>query len=436
LVFHHEEFHLIYTFEPGDELDGIALVCPTDKLAFLPDWAPDWLVPGWLEEKVNRLLRTLPKNLRTTIAPIDQTATDFCHTCAGVPNQPLLTAISSWLQREFKLPVDASDFDETKLPEFLRMKVIETEGDEIVRVHTAISDEHRLNVHRSGMETAFAKWTLPPEKRWPGDVLPEFITSADHKKTRGFPALTAEATGVGRRVFLSQTEAEYAHREGLARLFRIQQADQVKYVEKRPPLTPTVQLTLSAIDSGFLNDFMDTAIFDALTQDSRFEIRDAALFAERAADARTTLYATAADQAQILETLLEQREKIIDALENIEVDAHYDLEMQLAFLFRPGFLKTTELFSRYPRYLKAMQIRIQRIRNNPQTDARKMLEVEPFQHRLSETLLECDDIASAYDLLEFAMLLEEFRVNRFAPEIKTPKKVSAQRLEEAWKKVL
>jgi ATP-dependent helicase HrpA len=47
LVFHEEPFHLIYSFDPGEELDGIALVCPVNKLAFLPDWAPDWLVPGW-----------------------------------------------------------------------------------------------------------------------------------------------------------------------------------------------------------------------------------------------------------------------------------------------------------------------------------------------------------------------------------------------------
>jgi ATP-dependent helicase HrpA len=436
LTFHHEDFNLIYTFEPGDELDGIALVCPTNKLAFLPDWAPDWLVPGWLEEKVNRLLRTLPKNLRGTIAPIDQTAKSFYHTCAGVINQPLLDALSAWLQHEFKLPVDASDFDEKALPGFLRMKVIETEDDEIIRVHASIAEEHRMNIHRSGAATAFARWALPPGKVWPGDTLPEFITSDDSKKTRGYPALTAGAGGVGRRVFLSQTEAKHRHREGLVQLFRIQEADQVTYVEKRPPLTPILQLSLSAIDSDFLNDFFDAAIFDALTQDSRFEIRNAAVFAERAADARTTLYATAADQAHILESLLEQRETIVNTLERVEGDARYDLEMQLAFLFRPGFLQTTDVFSRYPRYLKAMNIRIQRIRNNPQTDARKMLEVEPFQHRLSETLLECDDIGSAYDLLEFAMLLEEFRVNRFAPEIKTPVKVSAQRMEAAWKQVL
>ncbi|MBT8042127.1 MAG: DUF3418 domain-containing protein, partial [Pontiella sp.] len=397
------------------------------------DWAPDWLVPGWLEEKSGRLLRTLPKNLWGAIAPIDKTAKDFTHTCASVREQPLLHALSAFLQQAYNLPVDATDFDEAVLPEFLKMKVIETEGDSIVKIHKAFSDEHRMHIHRSGAATAFAKWSLPPQKAWPGDVLPEFITSEDSKHTRGYPALTADAAGVGRQVFLSAAVAEYAHRMGLVMLFRIQQADQVKYVEKRPPLDSILQLSLSAIDSGFLTDLVDAAIYDALTNEGHLDIREPAIFADRAAEARTTLYEMLEQHSTMLTTMMEQRESIVTSLGQLtaDFDALHDLDMQLAFLFRPGFLKTREVFSRYPRYLKAMQVRIQRIKNNPQTDRRKLTEVEPFQNQLSDKLLECEDIASAYDLIEFAMLLEEFRVNRFAPEIKTPVKVSAQRLEEA-----
>ena len=433
LTFHHEEFQLIYTFDPGEELDGIALVCPTNKLAFLPHWAPDWLVPGWLEEKVNRLLRTLPKNLRITLSPIDQTSAQFLQSIQ-LPDRSLLDDLSKFLQTKFKLPVDASDFDESALPEFLRMKVIETENEQIVQIHTSISDEQGLTAHRSSTELLFAKWVLSPKKVWPGDALPEFITSEDHKKTRGYPVLTSEAAGVGRRVFLSEAVAAASHRAGLTHLFRIQQANQVNYIEKRPPLPPLVQLTASAIDETFLTDFFDAAIYEALTQDGRIEIRDAATFSKRAEAARSTLYEIAEENSALLEEMLEQREKIIGDLDGLpsEYDSRHDLEMQLAFLFRPGFLQTLDLFSRYPRYLRAMQIRIQRIRNNAPVDLRKLTEIEPFQNQLNDKLLECDDIGSAHDLIEFAMLLEEFRVNRFAPEVKTPIKISARRLEEAY----
>ncbi len=358
LTFHQEEFHLIYAFEPGEELDGIAIVCPIDKLAFLPDWAPDWLVPGWLEEKTNRLLRTLPKNLRATLAPIDQTAHRFVESDI-LREQPLLHALSSFLQKEFTLPVDASDFDEAALPGFLRMKVIETQGDEIVRIHTGISDERRQIAQLSGAELAMAKWELPPQSTWPGEALPEFITANDAALTRGYPALTSKQGGVGRKAFLSPIHAGYSHRAGLAQLFRIQQADQVKYIDKRPPLTPTLQLTLSAIDSEFLSDFMNAAIIDALTQDGRLEIRDAEAFSKSADNARSMLYEKASDQAASLSSLLDQREQIVEAMEQLggDIDTLHDLEMQLAFLFRPGFLQTKDVFSRYARYLKGKPVR-------------------------------------------------------------------------------
>ena len=118
-----------------------------------------------------------------------------------------------------------------------------------------------------------------------------------------------------------------------------------------------------------------------------------------------------------------------------DYDSMHDLDMQLEFLFRPGFLQTLNITDRYPRYLKAMQVRMQRIRNKPQADLKKLEEIEPFQNRLNDTFLAHSDISSAYALLEFAMLLEEYRVNRFAPEVKIPIKISAARLEEVWKSI-
>jgi ATP-dependent helicase HrpA len=179
---------------------------------------------------------------------------------------------------------------------------------------------------------------------------------------------------------------------------------------------------------------MNISIHEALTNDGRIEIRGAEKFNERAIYARSILYETVDENARILEELLTQREKILEGIADLKADfdSLHDMEMQLAFLFRPGFLQTLEVFSRYPRYLKALLVRIQRARNNAEADTRKLLEIDPFQNRLNEKLLKCENIAEAFDLIEFSMKLEEFRVNRFAPEIKTPAKVSAQRLEEAW----
>ncbi|MCU0858649.1 MAG: ATP-dependent RNA helicase HrpA, partial [Pontiellaceae bacterium] len=430
MVFGDESFPLHYTFAPGDELDGVALICPSDKLTLVPEWAPGWLVPGRLEEKVVHLLRTLPKNLRERIMPLNQTARSFLHTCAGVKDKPLPDALAGFLQEKHRLPVDASDFDETALPADLQMKVIETKGEEIVKIHSTLSDELRHSLQRTGAAAAFAQWERSPKKIWPGDTLPAEVIAGGPQAVKGFPALADEPDGVAVRVFLNRTHANYSHRAGLVRLFRIQRHDQISYLEKRPPLPPMIQLTLSAIDAAFLTDFFDAAIAAALTQNGAIEIRDGETFARCATEARSTLHETAAEMAVVLEELIKQREKVIAALSALPETAREDIEMQLEFLFRPGFLKTQEVFSRYPRYLRALQIRIQRLGSNPESDRKKLAEIEPFQNRLDEKFLRCKEISKACDLIELAMMLEEFRINRFAPEIGTPVKISAKRLEE------
>jgi ATP-dependent helicase HrpA len=433
LSFGKESFPLHYTFSPGDELDGVALLCPADKLSMIPDWAPDWLVPGRLEEKVSALLRTLPKELRNRTVPLERTAHAFTERALREKPQEMLTAaLARFLQQEFRLAVDAGDFDESAVPADLQMKIVETRGEEIVKVHTAISDEHRQALTRRSATSAFASREQPPQNKWPGGALPETVTAEGPQATTGWPALTDDAGGTGVRVFLNPVNAAYSHRAGLARLFRITQADQVRYVEKRPPLSPMLQLSLAAIDASFLTDLFDAAIVSALTQNGERSIRDEKTFAACAEEARRELYATVAGMAVALEALMEQREKIIRGLDDLPPEPREDIQMQLDFLFRPGFLKTQDFFDRYPRYLRAALTRIQRLCNNPAADGKKQAEIEPFLNRLSEKMLACKNLSESCDLIELAMLLEEYRINRFAPEIGTPAKVSEKRLNEAF----
>ena len=94
LIIDETPFSLIYTFKPGDELDGIALVCPSNELALLSPTALDWLVPGWLPEKVERLLKTLPKPIRSNLHPLATCAAAFSQRTPNSPNTsppPLLT---------------------------------------------------------------------------------------------------------------------------------------------------------------------------------------------------------------------------------------------------------------------------------------------------------------------------------------------------------
>ena len=65
---------LVYRFEPGHPADGVTVRVPLAGLNQLREEAFEWLIPGWLEEKILALIRSLPKALRTNFIPAPEFA--------------------------------------------------------------------------------------------------------------------------------------------------------------------------------------------------------------------------------------------------------------------------------------------------------------------------------------------------------------------------
>jgi ATP-dependent helicase HrpA len=85
------------------------------------------------------------------------------------------------------------------------------------------------------------------------------------------------------------------------------------------------------------------------------------------------------------------------------------------------------------RYLKAIQVRLQRQAHDPQKDQQKAAQVTPLWQRYLATrdaLIAKGRAASELD--ELAWLVEELRVQVFAPELKTAVPVSSQRLQDLF----
>jgi len=107
-----------------------------------------------------------------------------------------------------------------------------------------------------------------------------------------------------------------------------------------------------------------------------------------------------------------------------------DLREQLAGLLQPGFLRElpTARLTHLPRYLKAMRLRGERLRQDPARDQSRMLQVLPYWR----ALLNAGGTAlDAVVWSELRWLLEEWRVSLFAQELKTAEPVSAKRLARA-----
>ena len=84
----------------------------------------------------------------------------------------------------------------------------------------------------------------------------------------------------------------------------------------------------------------------------------------------------------------------------------------------------------FPRYLKAVNVRLEKLRADPTRDARLVSEWQqvaaPWQRAHKERG------GGDSKMLEFRWLLEELRVSLYAQELRTPRPVSVKRVQKVW----
>ena len=108
-----------------------------------------------------------------------------------------------------------------------------------------------------------------------------------------------------------------------------------------------------------------------------------------------------------------------------------EINEQLDLLVYVGFIRNTpyQSIKAMPRYLKAIQYRLDKYDNNQQ----KTQEVSRYSTRFwndIEKKAKKDFIIPEQD--EFRWALEEYRVSLFAQQLKTAYPISAKRMEKLW----
>jgi ATP-dependent helicase HrpA len=110
-----------------------------------------------------------------------------------------------------------------------------------------------------------------------------------------------------------------------------------------------------------------------------------------------------------------------------------DISAQLQRLVGKRFLAQTDwgALQHLPRYLKAVQLRLDKWRGDPARDAARLAELRPLEQRYWRRVAELKGAPHAR-MDEYRWLLEELRVSLFAQELRTPQPVSAKRLQKVW----
>src|SRR4051812_947601 len=123
---------LSYRFAPGSDEDGVTVHVPLRVLPQLRPEGFEWLVPALRPELVTSLLRTLPKELRRSLAPMPETAAAVLEGLRR-GREPLRTGLSRELERVRGVRVAESAWDLSRLEPHLRMRFrIEDEAGRVV----------------------------------------------------------------------------------------------------------------------------------------------------------------------------------------------------------------------------------------------------------------------------------------------------------------
>ena len=431
---------LTYRYTPGSVDDGITVRVPLALLNALPDTALDWLVPGLLPEKVAELIRGLPKALRRHFVPAPDFARAFC--AAEAPRaQPLAQVLAQYLARITGVAVSAADFAAIELPSHLRMRI--ELCDEHGGVLAAGRDPGALRAQWS--DAARSAFT----QRSATDVQREDVASFDFEdipaRVAGpggldaFPALVDQGQSVALRVFECGDAAQAAHRLGVARLLRLALAGEIKRSARQLPLAQAgallwaglgdVQALRADIVEGALRELLAGADLD-VRQRSAFEPLRAALARD--------LFGAAMLRFERAEAVVTAQSGLRPWLQPPLIGyaraSYDDLREQLELLLAPGFLaeRNRDELVELPRYLKAMRLRAERLRQDAARDQRRMLEVLPYWRRLLALRAQGRDDAAWWSL---RWLLEEWRVSLFAQELGTAQPVSVKRLQRVLAEV-
>ena len=462
-----------YLHEPGDAKDGLTVTVPIYALNQASDERCDWLVPGMLHAKVLALVKSLHQRPRSRLLPLPDYATEFCAS-APFAQGHLIEVLLKAVRERTRLAVQRNDFKWETLPAHLLMnfRIVDEHGRQLgsgrnlaalkaelggqarsafqalatLKVGAANSPSPQPSPRRGSElqplplagEGRGEGGTVPAAQytAWTFGELPELMEIRKAGQTLlGFPALIDRSTHVEIEVFDEPAVAATKHRAGLSRLVALQLKEPLKYLDKNiPDLQRMAAQFMSLGTAEELRDqIIDVALARAFLADPL--PADEMQFKERLEEGRTRLALIAQEVARQAATVLAEWviavRKLKDSKPGKEVAD--DVSAQLQRLLPKRFVATTPWpqLQHLPRYLKAVTLRLDKLRADPVRDAQRLAELRPLEQRYLRKVIEHRGAPDAR-LAEYRWLLEELRVSLFAQELRTPQPVSAKRLDKVW----
>jgi len=487
------EMGLTYHFEPGSARDGVTLAVPLFALNQIPQERAAWLVPGMLKEKVHLMLKSLPQKLRRHCVPLPDYAARFVERIDGAGafgRGDLVDVLIADIRAQTGIAVLSGDFKLETLPVHLTMnfKVIDEHGRQLemgrnlATLQGELGGQARQSFQKMAEATPAAAGARAPAAKvaaapaappaalalasgngkgkgkgavpaptpsapgahtnltgWTFGELPELLEITQGKLTLiGFPALVDKISHCDLEVFDDPNVAARTHRIGLRRLFALQFKEQLKFAEKNIPGLQGMGMQFMNIGSqeDLRDQIVAKAIDIACLQDPL--PKDAASFNKRKDEGKGRIGLLINEVARLAGQILGEFHGLPKRVQSLPPAVAADIQGQLQGLIHKRFIADNEYtqLAHFPRYLKGINVRLEKLRGNPTRDAQLMAEWQTAAAQFQRTLKNGAGKNNDPRMIEFRWMLEELRVSLFAQELRTPMPVSAKRLQKVWESML
>ena len=441
-------FKLSYQFEPGQEADGVSVTIPVALLNRAPRYLFDWLVPGLLREKCIQLVKGLPKEKRKHLVP----APDFVdRALQQMPpaDADLLACLAKRLSALGNIAVHSDDWARQTLDDYYHMnvRVVDAQGHllgqgrdlrELVRrfredTRQSISASPQSSPARQGI----TRWDM-------GELPREWRFRQAGIDIVAYPALVDKTESVAIELCDYPGEAAARHRLGVLRLLRLAGAQQVKFLRKQLLRGNESQLMLAGAQlerSALVEDLIDAAYMQGISAQQTLPYSEAD-FQQLEQSGRAEVVTRANDiEAALLNALrvlADIRRRLLALDPGKWRDTRDDIEAQLSRLWCESFQRDTpaEWLVQYPRYMKALQQRLERLAGQYPKDQKYTASLAVLNQPLQEAVQRRPELLLlSPEACTYRWMLEEFRVSLFAQNLGTRQAVSQKRLQQQWQTV-
>ena len=441
-----------YHHTPGESTDGVTVTMTVEALSKLREAHIDWLIPGNMRERVRVILRGLPKSIRRALGPASTAAEQYLQ---SQPDRtvPLVETLRVYCGEKFGITIDPNDIRHVELPIHLlpRIVVVDQAGTEIaqgrdlhqIRKQLSINIKHVFEDGESAIHPRHQLHT------WDFESLPQSTTVRTNTiSSTAYPALADRLQSVSLLLFPSAYEARRNHAKGVRRLLALNQ----RRVFRRYLTSYTTMAAMRMVYAMLQVDaeLDDEILLVAIARASRTDLADIRS-QEQYEQIRKRIgdhLAQSVDQTcSLIQRILRSRGQIAASLAHIQQPVYRisleDISQQCSLLLghTPFSILSWDRLSQYPRYLSAIEYRIEKIiAGGVHRDQRLLLDMAPRIKRWIELQQQVFAQESASQRLDeaseaYRWMLEEYRISHFAQPIGTRIKISATRLDEQWRTI-